>query len=92
MLSKSKLPLLLFLICCLELIIYLWAVYSTESEFVFNKCARNSGRASTAIILLVLLMVGYYGLKRIYLNEQKKDAFRILITLLTSPKHTTNLQ
>jgi len=81
MLTKKRIPLLVALICCLEVIIYLWAVWRTEPEFVFNKCARNSGRASSAILLITLLMVGYYGLKGIYLDDKKKDTFRILITL-----------
>jgi hypothetical protein len=65
----------------MEVVIYLWAVWTTDPEFVFNKCARNSGRVSSAVVLITLLMVGHYGLKVIYLNEKKKDAFRILITL-----------
>jgi succinate dehydrogenase hydrophobic anchor subunit len=91
MLTKPKLPLLIACICCLEIAIYLWAVwtasldtsnfFSIEPEFIFNKCARNSGRVSSAIILITLLMVGYYGLKRIYSDDKKKDSFRILITL-----------
>jgi hypothetical protein len=81
MLKKNTIPLLLAFICCLEGVIYLWAVWTTESEFVFDKCARNSGRASSAINLTILLMIGYYGLKRIYSNDKKKFTFRILITL-----------
>ena len=83
MLTKNKIPLLILLICVLELLIYLWAVWVTEPEFVTNKCARNAGRASTLLNLTILLMVGYYGLKQIYLDEKKKDIFRILITLFT---------
>lgn len=65
----------------LEAVIYLWAAWRTEPEFVFDKCARNAGRTSSAIILITLLMVGYYGLKGMYLDDKKKDTFRILITL-----------
>jgi hypothetical protein len=81
MLTKKRIPLLIAFIFCLEAVIYLWAICTTETEFVFDKCARNAGRASSAIILITLLMVGYYGLKGIYLDDKKKDAFRILITL-----------
>jgi hypothetical protein len=81
MLTKNKIPLLIAFICCLEVVIYLWAVCTTEAEFVSDKCARNSGRASSLINLTILLMIGYFGLKKIYLDEKKKDAFRILITL-----------
>lgn len=83
MLTKNRIPLLIALVCCLELIIYLWAVWTTDAEFVFNKCARNSGRASSAILLVILLMIGYYGLKRIYRDDQKRDTFLILMTLFT---------
>jgi hypothetical protein len=94
LLSKKRLPLLIALICCIEISIYLWAVWTStfdasnffaiEPEFIFDKCARNSGRISSALILIILLMVGYYGLKRIYAGNKKRDAFRILMTLFTS--------
>lgn len=83
MLTRKKIPLFIGIIFCLEALIYLWAFLTTESEFIFDKCARNSGRASSAIFLLTLIMVGYYGLKNIYLDEKKKDTFRILLTLFT---------
>lgn len=81
MLTKKRIPLLVVCICCLEALIYLWAVWTTDPEFIFAKCARNAGRASSAIILIVLIMVGYYGLKKIYQDDTKKESFRILITL-----------
>lgn len=91
MLTKSKLPLLISLIICLEILIYLWAFWTStldksnffaiESEFIFDKCARNSGRVSSALNLIILLMIGYFGLKQIYHDDSKKDKFRILITL-----------
>ncbi|MDQ3051577.1 MAG: hypothetical protein M3Q95_11875 [Bacteroidota bacterium] len=81
LLKKNSIPLLIAFILCLELIIYLWAVWTTEADFVFAKSTRNSGRASSAINLIILLMIGYYGLKEIYLDDKKKDTFRILITL-----------
>ena len=71
----------------------MWAVWTStfnennffaiESEFVFDKCARLSGRISSALILTSLLMVGYYGLKKIYADEKKKESFLVLITLFT---------
>jgi hypothetical protein len=91
MLTKKRIPLLIALICCIEIIIYAWAVWTAtldrsnffaiESKFIFAKAARNSGRVSAAIFLITLLMVGYYGLKEIYREEKKKDAFQILISL-----------
>lgn len=83
MLTKKKLPLLILMVIGIETLIYLWAVWTTDHEFVFNKCARNSGRFSTGIILLVLLLVGFYGLKKIFLNERKKETFLILMTLFS---------
>src|SRR5436190_12462862 len=93
MLTKKRLPLLIALICCIELSIYLWAVWTStldlnnffaiQSEFIFDKCARLAGRISSFLILITLLMVGYYGLKNIYSGENKKESFLILITLFT---------
>jgi hypothetical protein len=91
MLTKNKLPLLIILIIGLEGIIYLWSYwtatidrgnfFSIHSEFIFDKCARNSGRVASAINLIILLMIGYFGLKQIYSDDKKKDQFRVLITL-----------
>ena len=91
--TKNRLPLLIALICCIELSIYLWAYWTStldinnyfaiKSEFIFDKCARLSGRISSFIILVALSMVGYYGLKNIYGDERKKISFLILITLFT---------
>lgn len=93
MLTKKRIPLLIALICCIEVSIYLWAVWTTtfnmsnffaiQPEFVFDKCARIAGRVSSVLILISLLMVGYYGLKKIYADDKKKDSFLILITLFT---------
>ncbi len=93
MLTKKRIPLLIALICCIELSIYLWAVWTTSfdmnnffaitPEFIFDKCARNAGRISSFIFLISLLMVGYYGLKKIYADDKKKDSFLILITLFS---------
>jgi len=91
MLAKNKLPQLVALIVCLDILIYLWAFltstidlssfFAIESEYIFDKCARNSGRVASALNLIILLMMGYFGLKQIYLDDKKKDNFRVLITL-----------
>ncbi len=81
MLTKNRFPLFVAIILFLELVIYLWAVWTTNPEVVFDKCARNSGRVSSLINLSILLMIGYYGFKQLNFNEKKKDAFRILLTL-----------
>ena len=91
MLTKNRIPLLIASIICLEVLIYFWAVwtasfhkgnfFSIEPEFIFDKCARNSGRVSAALNLIILIMVGRIGLKQIYLEDTRKDAFRILLSL-----------
>jgi len=81
MLSKNRIPLLVVCIICLETIIYGWAYFTTEPEFITDKCARNSGRVSSFINLAILLMIGYYGLLTIFNDEKKRDQLRILITL-----------
>jgi hypothetical protein len=93
MLTKNKIFLLISIITFIEILIYFWAIWTTtfdksnffaiEPEFIFDKCARIAGRISSVLILVTLLMVGYYGLKKIYSEENKKDNFLILITLFT---------
>jgi hypothetical protein len=93
MLTQKRMPLLIALICWVEISIYVWAAWTStldksnffgiEPEFIFDKCARLAGRVSSVIILITLLMVGYNGLKRIYGDEKKKESFLILITLFT---------
>ena len=85
LLTKKRLPLLIALICVIELLIYLWAdwtatldkstFFGIEAKFIFAKAARNAGRVSAAIFLPTLLMVGYYGLREIYQDQKKRDAF-----------------
>lgn len=90
-LKRNKIPLFISIIVCLEICIYLWAFWTAtfnesnffaiEPKFIFDKCARNSGRVSSALNLILLLMLGHFGLKQIYREEAKTDTFRILITL-----------
>ncbi|MBK7383271.1 MAG: hypothetical protein IPP83_16705 [Flavobacteriales bacterium] len=82
-LYRSKLRTLILLLLCLELVIFLWALGTTEPEFVCDKCARNSGRVSSIINLGTLLLIGYYGFGKIYDDEAKKHALRALITMFT---------
>lgn len=92
--TKNKLSLLIALIICLEIVIYLWAYWTStldkgnyfaiDSEFIFNKCARNSGRVASAINLIILLMIGYFGLMQIYRDDEKKNKFRVLITVFAA--------
>ena len=93
MLTKKRIPLLIAFIFCIEVSIYLWAVWTStfdennffaiQPEFVFDKCARNAGRISSVLILITLAMVGYNGLKKIYADDKKRDSFLIIITLFT---------
>ncbi|MFT5780629.1 MAG: hypothetical protein ACI837_003592 [Crocinitomicaceae bacterium] len=52
-----------------------------DVDLVFGECARNSGRTSAALNLAILFMLGYFGLKTIYKRENKRNTFRILMTL-----------
>jgi hypothetical protein len=93
MLTIKRLPLLIAFICCLEVVIYLWAVWTStmdtgnffaiQSEFIFDKCARIAGRISSVLILIILLNVGYYGLKSIFADDRKRNSFLILMTLFS---------
>lgn len=83
MLKKNRILLLITFIICLEGVIFGWAIWTTETDFVFDKCARNSGRVSSLINLMIICMIGFHGLKKIYRNDQKKETFRILMTGFT---------
>lgn len=93
MLTRKRLPLLIVLICCIELLIYLWSVWTStfpetnyfaiHSAVIFDKCARLAGRVSSVLIFIALLMVGYNGLRKIYAEDKKRDSFLILMTLFT---------
>ena len=95
-LTKKNIPLLIALIFGVELLIYLWAVWTAtldrgnffgiEAQFIFAKAARNSGRVSAAIFLATLLMVGYYGLKEIFRDQKKKDSL-VILTILFLVNH-----
>lgn len=82
MLRKYRLPLLLLSVIVLNVLIYLWAVWTAENNvMIFEKSARNSGRPSAAINLILILGLGYYGLKNIYKDKKMKELFQILISL-----------
>lgn len=82
MLKKYRVVVLIILVFILEALIYFWAAWSTEDvTFIFAKAARNSGRASALLNLLILFSLGYYGLKQIYDNDKKRELFKYAITL-----------
>ena len=93
MLTKKRIPLLMAIIFCIEASVLLWAYFTStlqltnffgiEPQFIFDKCARNAGRISAALILILLCMIGYFGLKKIYENENKRNSFLILMTLFS---------
>ncbi len=99
-LTKNNIPLLIALICCIEISIYLWSVWTSTFDrsnffavhptFIFDKCARNSARVSSAIMLVILSMVGFNGLKKIYADDNKRDLFLVLLTLF-SVNHLVHL-
>lgn len=78
---KLKLPILISLIIILNILIYYRAFMIEPAERVFAECARNSGRTAAAINLILLLMLGHYGLQTIFHEKLKKNIFQILITL-----------
>ena len=82
MLKKYNLTLLIILVFCLNGLIYLRATFTIDDfHLVFVECARNSGRTSAALNLIVLFMLGYFGLKEVYKDQYKKRMFRVLISL-----------
>ena len=93
MLTQKRLPLFIGLICLIEILVYLYAdwtskldrsnFFSIESKYVFDKSARIAGRISSSIILIVLLMLAYWGSKKIYTNTKTKETFLVLITLFS---------
>jgi hypothetical protein len=81
---KLKLPILIILITVLNLLIYFWAFLTIAPvETIFAECARNSGRTSAAINLILLGMLGHFGLKTIYKEKSKMKLFQTLIILFT---------
>lgn len=89
----NTIVLFILLVPGLELLIYAWAAWTAtldsnnffaiEPQFIFDKCARNSGRVSAALKLGILIVLGYYGLNQVYNDALKKERFRILLTLFT---------
>ena len=80
MLKGFKLPLLIIIVCSLAGIIYQWAVWTTEIEFILDKCARNTGRVSAGLNLTILLLTGFIGLKAIFNDNRKRGLLLLLFT------------
>lgn len=79
--NKQRLSLLIALIFCLNVLIYYRAIVTEPTDLIFAECARNSGRTSATLNLILLFMLGHLGLKNIYREYFKKNVFQILITL-----------
>ena len=77
----------------LELIILIWAAWTAslkESNYlaipqhkIFEKCARNSGRVSAMLNVLILMMIGHFGLQKIYSTQEHFLSFFDLVSLFT---------
>lgn len=82
----------ILIIFCLEVLIYVWSAltatlkkdnyFAISNELIFEKCARNSGRVSALLNLVISIMLGYFGLKQIYFEEANFDIFFNLATIL----------
>ena len=83
----------ILIIFCVEVLIYVWSAWTATlkkgnyfaipHQIIFEKCARNSGRVSALLNLVIILVFGYYGLKQIFLDKSKYDIFFNLVTILT---------
>ena len=80
-LAKLKPQLLFFLILLLNIGIYFTAKFTEPADRIFAECARNSGRTAAAINLILLFLIGHFGLKKIYSEEVKLKFFKLLISL-----------
>ncbi|SFT39966.1 hypothetical protein SAMN05216474_0346 [Lishizhenia tianjinensis] len=79
--TNLKPPLFISLIILLNLGIYFTALSTETAESVYAECARNSGRTAAAINLILLLLMGHYGLQTIYREKFKLKLFKLFITL-----------
>lgn len=77
---------LFIIVGCLTLLniaIYFRAFATIEPiKMAFAECARNSGRTSALLNLLLIFMLGHYGFKAIYKKTELKNAFYNLAALL----------
>ena len=93
MFTEIKVTYLVAAILCLEVAIYFWSAwtatlregnyFSIQPILIFAKCARNSGRVSASLNLIILLFIGYFGLKQIYFEKAKLDTFLNLVFIFT---------
>ena len=79
--TNYRLPMSIIAIVALEALIVLWFTFTIDESLFFEKCARNSGRVSAGINLTLLLFIGRFGLKKIYHESSKREAFHILVVM-----------
>lgn len=90
-LKELQLPLFLFLIFVLNVLVYFRAAWTIEpTTKIFEECVRNSGRVSAGFNLLILLIVGHWGLKTIYQDRTMKKVF-LLMFILFAVNHMIHL-
>jgi hypothetical protein len=93
MFIEIKLTYFIVAIFCLEIVIYFWSAWTATQKdgnyfaiprkLIFEKCARNSGRISAILNLIILFFIGYFGLKQIYSENEKGAMFFSLVTIFT---------
>ncbi len=72
-LKPLKLPTLVFIIVLINILIYFRANSFEPLDRLFAECARNSGRVSAGINLIILWILGYFGLKSIFSDKNQKE-------------------
>jgi hypothetical protein len=81
-LKELRLPLFITILFILNILIYWRASLTIEpARLIFAECARNSGRTSAALNLILLLMLGYVGLKTIFNSKSIKKIFLTVVIL-----------
>ena len=78
-LKELRLPIILSAIVILNILIYLRAQATIEPyNIIFVECVRNSGRTSAGLNLVLLLLIGHWGLKFIYQDRTLKKVMLLL--------------
>lgn len=80
MLNVIKRTKLISLIVIANILIYFRAGATIlDPDLIFGECARNSGRISAGINLILLFLIGHFRLKEIYKKVKIKKVFYLLI-------------
>ena len=73
----------LFALIFIEAVIVTWAYFTTDPEFFFDKCARNSGRLSSLILVFLLVYIGKNRLSKIYNVSDLLPTFKTYFILFS---------